>query len=136
MQLQLVLPAAFFAASALAAKFNAFSDIACQQYDGTYIPVTGAQLQDIVLQEWPTVKTTPGASRGLITAADRKNCPPNEDDTYKWVSPSFSSRPLRLFRNLAYCFLRNMGECELVLTALLLRFRSPFRSGNRGVNGP
>jgi hypothetical protein len=93
MRLQLVVPAAFLAASALAAKFNAFSDIACQQYDGTYIPVTGSQLQDLVVQDWPTVNANPEASRGLTSAADRKNCPPNEDDTYKWVSFTFSFSP-------------------------------------------
>lgn len=88
MQLQYLLPATLFAASTLAAKFNGFSDTACQKYDGTYVAVTAAQLQDIVVQEWPTVAAIPEASRGLSSPEDKKKCPSNEDDTYKWVSSS------------------------------------------------
>ena len=86
MQLQHLIPAALFSASALAATFNGFSDTACQRYDGTYIPVTAAQLQDLVVQEWATTDAVPEASRFLTTPDDKKNCPSNEDDTYKWVS--------------------------------------------------
>jgi hypothetical protein len=86
MQLQHLIPAAFFSASALAATFNGFSDTACQRYDGTYIPVTAAQLQDLVVQEWATTGAVPEASRFLTTPDDKKKCPSNEDDTYKWVS--------------------------------------------------
>ncbi|KAI4950410.1 hypothetical protein J4E91_004292 [Alternaria rosae] len=86
MQLQHILPAALFAASTLAKKFNGFSDTACQKYDGTYVAVTAAQLQDIVVQEWPTVAAIPEASRGLSSPEDKTKCPSNEDDTYKWIS--------------------------------------------------
>lgn len=85
MQLQHLIPAAFFSASAVAATFNGFSDAACQRYDGTYIPVTAAQLQDLVVQEWATADAVPEASRFLTTPDDKKKCPSNEDDTYKWV---------------------------------------------------
>ena len=86
MKLQHLVPAVFFSASALAATFNGFSDTACQRYDGTYIPVTAAQLQDLVVQEWATTDAVPEASRFLTTPDDKKKCPSNEDDTYKWVS--------------------------------------------------
>jgi hypothetical protein len=96
MQLQHVLPVVLFAASALAATFNGFSDTACQRYDGMYIPVTAAQLQDLVVQEWPTTEAVPEASRALTAPDDKKKCPPNEDDTYKWVSLAVSSHLLLL----------------------------------------
>ncbi|KAI4681808.1 uncharacterized protein J4E84_007404 [Alternaria hordeiaustralica] len=86
MQLQYLLPAAFLAASTMAAKFNGFSNIACQQYDGTYIPLTATQLQDIVVKNWATTQEIPEASRSFTAPDDRKLCPSNSDDTYKWVS--------------------------------------------------
>jgi hypothetical protein len=86
MQFQHLIPTAFFAASALAATFNGFSDSACQRYDGTSIPVAAAQLQDLVVQEWSTKSLVPEGSRFLTTPDDKKKCPPNEDDSYKWVT--------------------------------------------------
>jgi hypothetical protein len=86
MQLQHLIPAAFFAASALAATFNGFYDTECQRYGGTYIPVTAAQLQDLVVQEWPTAPVVGDASRFLNWPGDETKCPSNEDNTYKWVS--------------------------------------------------
>jgi hypothetical protein len=86
MQLQHILPAALFAASTLAAKFNGFSDIACQQYDGTYIPMKATQLQEIVVKDWAATQEYPEASRSFTAPDDKKNCPSNSDDTYKWVS--------------------------------------------------
>ncbi|KAH8731100.1 hypothetical protein GQ44DRAFT_822678 [Phaeosphaeriaceae sp. PMI808] len=75
-----------FAASALAATFIGFSDTACQRYDGTYATVTGAQLQDIAVNKYPTTNTVLEASRYFTRPGERETCPSNSDDTYKWVS--------------------------------------------------
>ncbi|KAH8707145.1 hypothetical protein GQ44DRAFT_628960 [Phaeosphaeriaceae sp. PMI808] len=75
-----------FAASALAVKFLNVVDTACQRYDGTYVPVTAAQFKDIILQEYPVATLIPEMSRSLHQSPeDRKSCPSNSDDTYKWI---------------------------------------------------
>ncbi|ORY14000.1 hypothetical protein BCR34DRAFT_480072, partial [Clohesyomyces aquaticus] len=55
------------------------------RYDGTYVTVTSAQLQDLTVQEYPTTPELSDASLFLLSAEDKKRCPSNSDNTYKWV---------------------------------------------------
>ncbi|PVH94285.1 hypothetical protein DM02DRAFT_539770 [Periconia macrospinosa] len=75
-----------FAASASAAKFNFYADQSCQRYDETYVTVTAAQLQDLTVQGWPTTRDEPYASAFLGSPEEKKRCPSNSDDTFKWWS--------------------------------------------------
>lgn len=84
MQLTHFLTAAF-AASALAATFNGFSDTSCEKYGRTYVTVTAAQLKDLAVQQYPAADKIPQASGFLNTPIYKKKCPSNSDDTYKWV---------------------------------------------------
>lgn len=85
MQLTYFLTAAF-AASATAAKFNNFADTECQKYGGEYVKVTAGELQKIAQETYASSPTIGEASRFLSTADDKRKCPSNSDDTYKWVS--------------------------------------------------
>jgi hypothetical protein len=83
------------AASANAAKFLGFSDTACQKYDGTYVALTGPQLQDIVAQKYEAqIPLIPEASRYFDRPGEKETCPSNSDDTYKWASHIYPSRPV------------------------------------------
>ena len=74
-----------FAASVSAAKFKFYADQTCQKYDETYVTVTAAQLQDLTVQGWPTTPDEPNASAFLGSPEDKKRCPSNSDNTFKWI---------------------------------------------------
>lgn len=89
MQFSQLLVLAFAAAASAApaaAKFNFFTNQSCQRYDQTYVTVTAAQLQQLTAQNWATTPTLERASASLGGPEDKKRCPSNSDDTYKWVS--------------------------------------------------
>jgi hypothetical protein len=78
---------AIFATSALATTFIGFGDTACQAYNGSYVSVTKAELENIVKTRYEAqVPLIPEASRFFTNPGENKTCPSNSDDTYKWVS--------------------------------------------------
>jgi hypothetical protein len=74
-----------FVASTVATTFIGFKDTTCQNYHQEYKLVTAKQLEDIVLQEFPTQPDDPEASRSPISIP-QDICPPNSDDTSRFVS--------------------------------------------------
>lgn len=84
MQLTYLLTTAF-AASALGATFNHFQDKSCQNGVGVYVDLTAAEQQAIIEEKYASSASTEQASGFLSSPDDRRRCPSNSDDTYKWV---------------------------------------------------
>ncbi|PVH96801.1 hypothetical protein DM02DRAFT_486106, partial [Periconia macrospinosa] len=70
-----------FVAAASAAKFKYFTDQSCQIYNESYLTVTSAELKDLVIQSWPT---TTAESYDSNLFLDKKKCPRNTDNNFKW----------------------------------------------------
>ena len=84
MHLTNVLPA-LFVASASAATFVGFIDNSCMRPDGRSIAISATELEDIVVNAFPSTPVAAEASRMWTTSDDQLRCPSNADDTYKWV---------------------------------------------------
>ncbi|USP81993.1 hypothetical protein yc1106_09267 [Curvularia clavata] len=78
MQFRHILPA-LFVTSGLAAKFERFKDATCQNYAGKYSLVTEKQLEDLVVQGYPTARVEQNLSLNF------PDCPSNKDDTFRFV---------------------------------------------------
>ena len=87
MQLNNLLPAALLLAStATATTFNNFRDISCQVWNQSYVEVTKAALEKVVQNGYATARFTESNASGyFFTPEERKKCPPNSDNNFKWV---------------------------------------------------
>lgn len=77
--------AGLLASTATATTFNNFRDLSCQVWNKTYVSVSKTDLENLVKDKYATTPTFSQSSRLFFTDAEKKKCPPNSDDTYKWV---------------------------------------------------
>ncbi|CAA9962609.1 hypothetical protein CFE70_006040 [Pyrenophora teres f. teres 0-1] len=74
-----------FAALAASVTFNGVRDTACQRWDGSYAPVSTAQLEKYILEGYPSAKLQGDSDRQWSGIQKSKICPPNSDNQYAWI---------------------------------------------------
>ncbi|RMZ69226.1 hypothetical protein GMOD_00003167 [Pyrenophora seminiperda CCB06] len=74
-------------ATVTATTFNNFRDLTCQVWNGSYVTVTKTDLEQVVKNGYASASPLiPNASSLFFTDAEKKKCPSNSEDTYKWVN--------------------------------------------------